>query len=133
MAVNSPAPQVLVVDDEEALVDLICNMLKMARITAEPCPIGLQAFQYIRRAQPQLVILDLMMPEVDGATLFEQLRADGVTATIPILLISAGNVSVTKQVPGFRQHYDAFLPKPFGIHTLINTVRTMLRGSVPKY
>lgn len=133
MAVTSPAPQVLVIDDEEALVDLICNMLKMARIAAEPCPLGKQAYPFIRRTLPQLVILDIMMPEVDGLELFNQLRSDGATAMIPILLITAGNTNVMKQFALFREHHDAFLPKPFGVHTLVNTVRTMLRGTVPKY
>lgn len=133
MAVNVHAPQVVVVDDEEALVDLICNMLKMARISAEPCPIGAQAFDHIRRIKPQLVILDVMMPDVDGLTLFGQLRVDPVTAAIPILLISAGNINVVNTLPNFRHNHDAFLPKPFRIHTMINTVRTMLRGSVPNY
>jgi DNA-binding response OmpR family regulator len=133
MAINTSGPQVLVVDDEAALVDLICNMLKMARITAEPCPLGTQALPYIRRTKPQLVILDVMMPDVDGLTLFGQLRADPATAPIPILLMTAGSTHVVDTLPHFHHNHDAFLPKPFRVHTMINTVRAMLRGSVPNY
>ena len=79
---------------------------------------------------PKLVIIDVMMPDVNGLTLLQRLRSDVVTEAIPVLLITAGSFNVNNNLTYFRKDYDGFLQKPFGIHALINTVRTMLRGNV---
>ncbi len=78
-------PKVVVVDDEPAILDVVCDVLEDADVAAVGCPFGHRAYTYIRREQPELVILDVQMPGVDGIAVFQCLRNDPATSDIPVV------------------------------------------------
>src|SRR5687767_5006350 len=87
LAANSDAadPAVVIVDDEPALVSMVCDFLSDEGIPTESCPYGMQALACIRTRQPKVAILDIQMPVVDGIQLFQLLRADPQTRDIPVI------------------------------------------------
>ncbi len=121
-----PATLVIVVDDEPPIVDVVCDVLEDAGIHASSCPYGNQAAACIQSKHPQLVILDVQMPGVDGIELFEQLRADPVTAGLPVIFLTANSLSLNRRLPDYRARGAVLLPKPFQIRRLVEMVIQML-------
>ena len=119
-------PTAVVVDDEAPLVELVCDVLQDEGITAVSCPHGRRAFSCIRRKQPEVIILDIQMPEVDGIQVFQQLRADPETAAIPVIFFTANAHMVEKFVPDYAQKGARLLPKPFDVVKLIDMVEQAL-------
>jgi len=113
---------VVVVDDEPPIVDVVCDVLEDEGFHTVPCSHGREAFPCIRREHPQLVILDIQMPEVDGITVFQQMRADPVTAEIPVIFFTANAHLLDLHLPNFRAMGASLLPKPFDVNKLITLV-----------
>ena len=112
---------VLVVDDEPVIRYLLAVTLEFAGYEVIEAPHGEAALEAVRRAPPQLVITDRMMPVMGGTDLIKQLRADDEMAEIPIILLTATS--------GGEPHADAVLMKPFEPDKLIELVDT-LTGSI---
>ncbi len=126
---HSPTPiqtTVVIVDDELAIVDIVCAILEDEGIAATSCPHGLRAFTCIRTKQPKVIILDVQMPEVDGLTLFVQLRADPLTRTIPVIFYTANAHVVRKCLPNYQTMGATLLPKPFDVQALVDMVSDAL-------
>lgn len=119
-------PQVVVVDDEPEIVQIICDVLQDEAIQADSCPHGRLAYTCIRYKQPQVVILDVQMPGVDGIEIFRLLRADPTTAPIPVIFVTANADRVQQWLPDYKNLGAALLPKPFDIATLIAMVQHRL-------
>ena len=117
---------VVVVDDELVLVDVVCELLADAGIAAQGCPPGQAAVQYILSEQPRLIILDLQMPQVDGVTIFQQLRAAQETRNIPVVFFTADTAALSKRVPDFREQQAQLLVKPFTEEDLLAAVERAL-------
>ncbi len=108
---TSPDSKVLIVDDDHALADLIVMLLEMEGFQAEAAYAGQQALAAIERQPPAAVILDVMMPDVDGFAVLRHLRADDRTADIPVLMLSARVDSETRE-QCLAAGADAYLTKP---------------------
>lgn len=117
---------VVVVDDELVLVDVVCELLADAGIPAQGCPGGQEAVPYILSEQPRLIILDLQMPQVDGVTIFQQLRSAQETRDIPVVFFTADEASLSKRVPDFREQHAQLLVKPFTEGDLLAAVERSL-------
>jgi len=113
---------VVVVDDESVLVDVVCEMLADAGIIAEGCSSGQQAVESIRTMRPQFIILDLQMPQVDGVTIFRQLRADPETAAIPVIFFTANLDGLRAHIPNYQEQGALVLSKPFREEELLAVV-----------
>ncbi len=122
----APRPTVLVVDDETVLVDLICELLNDEGILAGRCPAGPHAYNYIRAMQPRVAILDLQMPNIDGITLFEQLRADPLTQSIAVIFFTANGHLLRTRLPQYQALGAALVTKPFDLAELITAVQRSL-------
>jgi two-component system response regulator MprA len=112
------SPIVLVVDDERPIVDLLEDLLQDQGYTVRRAYDGMTALQQIEREMPDLVVTDVMMPRLDGLTLFNEIRTRA--ATLPVILMSA---AVTP-----RKIDATFVPKPFDIDTLLDIVDEKLQG-----
>ena len=121
-------PNVVVVDDEPAIVEAVVEALEDAGIAAEGCQHGAQAQWCIRRTQPDAVILDVQMPVVDGVELFQYLRADPKTSAIPVIFFTANADKLRQRLPNFRAQGAELLPKPFHIDQLVTMVENTLGG-----
>ena len=119
-------PTIIVVDDEQPIVDMVCEALADAGMAALGWTRAAEAFWCIRRYRPQLVILDIQMPGVDGIQLLEQLRADPQTAGLPVIFFTANRHQLKARLPHYRELGAWLLPKPFHIDALLALVHEVL-------
>jgi DNA-binding response OmpR family regulator len=130
--------QVLVVEDEESLLQTLRYNLSRAGHEVRLATNGLQALEMIRGQPPDLVVLDLMLPGLDGVDLCRTVRADSsnvAVAHVPILMLTARDEEIDKVV-GLEVGADDYLTKPFSMHEFMARVKAQLRradmGSVGK-
>jgi DNA-binding response OmpR family regulator len=114
---------ILVVDDEPSLRDALSYTLRKEGYRVEVAATGVEAIQAARRHRPDAVILDIMLPEIDGLQVCRTLRAE---STVPILLLSAKGEEIDRVV-GLEIGADDYLPKPFAMRELLARIRAMLR------
>jgi DNA-binding response OmpR family regulator len=117
--------RVLVVDDEATLVDTIRYNLRREGYEVQVAGDGNEALRLARAATPDLVVLDLMLPGLDGLEVCRQLRRD---STVPILMLTAKDDEVDKIV-GLEVGADDYMTKPFSMRELLARIRAMLRRS----
>ena len=119
-------PRILVVDDDAAIAEIVCINLEMAGYEVNQAPDGIQGQAMAIQIQPDLIVLDLMLPKVDGYTVCQRLRRDDRTSDIPILMLTALSQTQNK-VEGFNAGADDYLTKPFEIEEMLARVRALLR------
>jgi two-component system KDP operon response regulator KdpE len=120
-----PEQRVLVVDDEAALRDFVCRNLEVRGYRVEKAANGLQALAQFKRQAFDLVILDLMMPHMDGLETTRRLRQE---STVPVVVLSALGEEADK-VAALELGADDYLTKPFGVPELLARVKAVLRRS----
>jgi DNA-binding response OmpR family regulator len=120
------ARKILVVDDEPVLVETIAYNLEQAGYQVITAADGKSALQAAHRELPDLIILDIMLPEMDGLEVCRQLRREGSTATTPIMMLTAKGDEIDKVV-GLEVGADDYVTKPFGRRELLARVRALLR------
>ena len=118
-------PRVFVVDDDEALLATLRDALETAQYQVATMRDGATALAQIATARPDLVILDLRLPAVDGWAVLRQLRADSDTRALPVLTITGVEVDRGDEV--LTAGADEFLTKPFSLTVLESTVRRLLQ------
>ena len=118
--------RILVVDDEPEAVELLEFNLKKAGFDVITAADGAQALKKARSAQPDLIVLDLMMPEIDGLEVCKILRRDPATARIPIIMLTAKAAEVDRIV-GLELGADDYVTKPFSPRELVLRVNKVLR------
>ncbi len=120
--------RILVVDDERDLTDLLAFNLQRAGYDVIPAYNGSDAIDIARRDIPDLIILDLMLPGMDGTEVTRRLKADSKTAGIPIIMLSAKSEE-TDVVVGLTLGADDYVTKPFSPKILLARMATVLRRS----
>src|ERR1043165_8109658 len=123
-------PKILVVDDEPDALELIQYNLKAAGYDVVTAADGEEALKKARAAQPALVILDVMLPEVDGLEVCKTLRREPATATVPIIMLTA-KAAENDRVLGLELGADDYVTKPFSPRELVLRVKAMLRRRTP--
>ena len=119
-------PTILVVDDEPDAVELIEFNLKAAGYQIVTAADGNEALQKARATLPSLIILDLMLPEVDGLEVCKMVRRDPNTSAIPIIMLTAKAAEIDR-VLGLELGADDYLTKPFSPRELVLRVKNLLR------
>ena len=122
--------KILVVDDEPEAVELVAFNLKGAGYEVTTASDGAEALNKARRIQPNLVILDVMMPEIDGMEVCKLLRRDPVTSGIPIIMLTA-KASEVDRVLGLELGADDYVVKPFSPRELVLRVKKLLDRGKP--
>jgi two-component system phosphate regulon response regulator PhoB len=122
--------KILVVDDEPEAVELVEFNLKGAGYEVSTAGDGAEALNKARRIQPNLVILDVMMPEIDGMEVCKLLRRDPATSTIPIIMLTA-KASEVDRVLGLELGADDYVVKPFSPRELVLRVKKILERGKP--
>ena len=120
--------KILVVDDDAELVELLSFNLKQAGYAIGTATNGVEAIKKARSLAPDLILLDVMMPELDGFAVCEILRRDSTTASIPIMMLTALS-SELGRVAGLGAGATDFLSKPFSIRMLVGRIEKLLKSS----
>ncbi|MBU0506025.1 MAG: HD domain-containing phosphohydrolase [bacterium] len=119
-------PKVLIVDDNETNVELICMHLKPLNYQIHKAYDGDQALQMVAKDEPDLILLDLMMPRISGYEVCQRLKSDPKTALIPIIIITALR-ELDDKIKAMDLGADDFLIKPFNKIELLTRIRSLLR------
>jgi DNA-binding response OmpR family regulator len=118
--------RILVVEDDRDIADLIAHALAKAGYDADRVASGPDALASARAAAPDAIILDLMLPGLDGFDVCRALRADDGTASIPIIMLTARGEE-SDRVAGLELGADDYVTKPFSAKELVARVRALLR------
>lgn len=119
-------PKILVVEDERDIADLLRYHLEREGFRVVTAASGGQALREVRRERPDLVLLDLMIPEGDGLEVCRRLRADPATARLPIIMLTARAEEVDR-VLGLELGADDYVTKPFSPREVMARVKALLR------
>jgi two-component system OmpR family response regulator len=123
-----PNSTVLVVDDEQYIRDLVASSLRLAGFTARAVSDGSQALAALEQDAPDLVILDVRLPGMDGFEVCRTVRAAG--SDVPVIFLTARDTPEDR-LSGFTKGGDDYVTKPFSLEELIARVRAVLRRSQP--
>ena len=125
---KSMVTRILIVDDEPPIIDVLEYNLKKANYEVIVARDGQEALEKARRQRPDLVILDLMLPKLDGLEVCRALRREG---DLPIIMLTAKDEEIDRVV-GLELGADDYVVKPFSVRELLARVKTVLRRSGPK-
>ncbi|MBI4516595.1 MAG: response regulator [Deltaproteobacteria bacterium] len=117
---------ILVVEDEPDIAELLRFNLEQAGFAVVPAGRGEQALELVRRRRPALLILDLMLPGIDGLEVCRRIRSDAATTRLPIVMLTAKAAEVDRVV-GLEMGADDYVTKPFSPRELMARVRAVLR------
>ena len=124
MTTATPEARLLVVDDEPNIVDLLATSLRFAGFEVATARNGSEALRVASTFKPDLLVLDVMMPGIDGFTVVRRLRQDGIGA--PVVFLTAKDATEDK-VTGLTLGGDDYVTKPFSLEEVIARIRAVLR------
>jgi twitching motility two-component system response regulator PilH len=118
---------VLVVEDSVAQQKMITDLLQRSGMTVAIATDGVEALESIQTQHPDLVVLDIVMPRMNGYEVCRRLKADPATQHVPVVMCSSKGEEFDRYW-GMKQGADAYIAKPFQPTELIGTVKQLLRG-----
>jgi two-component system phosphate regulon response regulator PhoB len=127
---NRPVATILIVDDERDLASVVDFNLRQAGFDTVVATTGAAAMAEAHRRVPDLVLLDLMLPDVPGTEVCRQLKTDPRTRHVPVVMLTARTEEVDRVV-GFELGADDYVTKPFSVRELVLRVRAVLRRARP--
>ena len=126
MADARAKPYVLAVDDEEHITELVAMALGFNGFEVERAATGRTALAAVAARRPDLIVLDVMLPDLDGFEVARRLRQGEGSTRIPVIFLTARDATVDK-VEGLRLGVDDYVTKPFSIEELVERVKAVLR------
>jgi twitching motility two-component system response regulator PilH len=118
---------VLVVEDSPTQRELIIDVLKGSGLTVMVANDGMEALQHMQMSCPDLVVLDIVMPKMNGYEVCRKLKTDPKTQNVPVVMCSSKGEEFDRYW-GMKQGADAYIVKPFQPKELVATVKQLLRG-----
>ncbi|WP_426347920.1 response regulator transcription factor [Alloiococcus sp. CFN-8] len=123
--------RIFCVEDEENIRELILYALKSSGFEALGFEEGEAFFNALKGELPELILLDIMLPDIEGTEILRRLRMNSHTAHIPVILLTAKDSELDK-VKGLDLGADDYITKPFGVLELISRIKAVLRRSSPQ-
>ena len=122
------AKTILCIEDEPEMIDLIRLILGRRGFNVQGAAGGIEGVRLVRELQPDLVLLDLMMPDMDGWEVYQQMKADPATRDIPVIIVTAKAQNIDKVLGLHIAKVDDYIAKPFGPQDLLDSVERVLKG-----
>jgi DNA-binding response OmpR family regulator len=119
--------RILCIEDEQEMIDLIRLILSRRGFEVKGANGGKAGLELIRREPPDLVLLDLMMPDMDGWEVYQQMKADEATRDIPVIVVTAKAQSIDKVLGLHIAKVDDYIAKPFSPQELLTSVDKVLK------
>jgi len=123
---NKPVKHILCIEDEPEMIDLIRLILGRRGFKVSGAAGGKAGLQAVRDELPDLVLLDLMMPDMDGWEVYQQMKADDSTRQIPVIVVTARAQSIDKVLGIHIAKVDDYIAKPFSPQELLTSVEKVL-------
>ena len=123
---RQPQKQILCIEDEPEMIDLIRLILGRRGFQVSGATGGQAGLQAVREQHPDLVLLDLMMPDMDGWEVYQQMKADESTRHIPVIVVTAKAQSIDKVLGLHIAKVDDYIAKPFSPQELLTSVEKTL-------
>jgi DNA-binding response OmpR family regulator len=118
--------RILCIEDEQEMIDLIRLILTRRGFEVKGANGGKEGLESIRAQRPDLVLLDLMMPDMDGWEVYQQMKADEQMRDIPVIVVTAKAQSIDKVLGLHIAKVDDYIAKPFSPQELMNSVEKVL-------
>jgi two-component system, OmpR family, response regulator VicR len=122
---NTPM-RVICIEDEPEMIDLVQLILSRKGFEVVGARGGMEGLQAIERLQPDLVLLDLMMPDMDGWEVYQRIKANTMINKIPVIIVTAKAQSIDRMLGLHIAKVDDYITKPFGPTELLNSVEKIL-------
>jgi DNA-binding response OmpR family regulator len=119
---------ILCIEDEQEMIDLIRLILSRRGFDVRGASSGEEGLNIIRNEHPDLILLDLMMPDMDGWEVYQQMKADEATKNIPVIVVTARAQSIDKVLGLHIAKVDDYIAKPFSPQELLSSVDNVLAG-----
>jgi len=126
---DKESKQILCIEDEPEMIDLIRLILGRRGFEVVGAAGGKEGLEKVRQNQPDLVLLDLMMPDMDGWEVYQQMKADEKTKDIPVIVVTAKAQSIDKVLGLHIAKVDDYIAKPFSPQELLNSVDKVFGAS----
>lgn len=117
---------IAIIEDDGSIRELVCYTLKNSGFDALGFEYGKPFFEYLEKGLPQLVLLDIMLPEEDGLSILRRLRSDERTKSLPVIMLTAKDTEFDKVI-GLDMGADDYITKPFGMMELVSRVKAVMR------
>ena len=128
---EDPARTIVYIEDESEMIDLVRLILERRSYEVIGAIGGVEGLAMVQKELPDLVLLDLMMPDMDGLEVYQQMRAEEVTREIPVIILTAKAQNIDKVLALHIAKVDDYLAKPFSPQELIDSVeRIFARNEV---
>jgi DNA-binding response OmpR family regulator len=126
---NNPVKHILCIEDETEMIDLIRIILGRRGFEVTGANGGREGLRLVREKHPDLVLLDLMMPDMDGWEVYQQMKADEATRDIPVVIVTAKAQNIDKVLGLHIAKVDDYIAKPFTPQELLTSVKKILNGA----
>ena len=117
---------VVCIEDEQEMIDLVQLILGRRGFTVEGANGGLEGLEKVQKRKPDLVLLDLMMPDMDGWEVYQRMKSDEELRDIPVIVVTAKAQSIDKVLGLHIAKVDDYITKPFGPQELLESVEKIL-------
>jgi len=119
--------KILIIDDEENLVDLISNILKHEGFVTVSAYNGKDGLEKAKQEKPHIIILDIMMPQMDGFEVLKRLKEYEETKDIPVIMLTA-KTEDSAVIESWRKGAEFYIPKPFEIEEVLHVIELILKN-----
>jgi len=121
--------RVVCIEDEPEMIDLVRLILSRRGVEVIGANGGIEGLAVVREEEPDLILLDLMMPDMDGWEVYQQIKADAKLRNIPVVVVTAKAQSIDKVLGLHIAKVDDYITKPFGPQELLDSVEKILGQS----
>lgn len=122
---------IFIVEDDLDIREMESYALKSSGFEVTACSSGAELFEALEKDEPELIMLDIMLPGEDGLSILSRLREDPKTRLTPIIMVTAKTSEIDK-VKGLDRGADDYITKPFGVMELVSRVKALLRRAAPR-